>query len=185
MRYLILRCHPRDTLPLSINSPFPLLCPTTLVEVRKGPSRTRARVPVPILPSFLFYPVLNFEHGMQLSLPRLSPKLHVMMRPPPQSPSSSNPQLPPCIPHIPPSSYAFCTARDIQVMTEHFPTLLSPLDKELHCGAHVEITDGLLAGTTGIIQQIKNNGDITLKIQQHLGWQFSTCIVNASVLRCL
>ena len=186
MRYLILRCHPRDTLPLA-RDVFPalnLLCPTTQVEVRRGPSRARTSLTIPILPSFLFYPILDFRHGMTLSLPRFSSRLHVMRRPPPQSPSASNPPLPPGIPHIPPTSYAFCSLKDILSMTRHCEEL--PFHTaEIHCGAHVEITQGLLAGTQGIVTQIKNNGDTTLKIQQHLGWQFNTCIVNISVLRCL
>ena len=89
------------------------LCPTTQVEVRRGPSRARTSLTIPILPSFLFYPILNFSHGMTLSLPRFSSRLHVMRRPPPQSPSASNPPLPPNIPHIPPTSYAFCSLRII------------------------------------------------------------------------
>jgi len=69
-------------------------------------------------------------------------------------------------------------------MTQHVASL-PQLVNSFQIGSQVEVTDGLLTGCVGTITQIKNNGDITLKIQQHLGWQFSTCIVKASVLRLL
>jgi len=70
-------------------------------------------------------------------------------------------------------------------MTSQHHILSLPADFPFTIGSRVEVTDGLLAGAQGIITNIRTNRDITLKVQQHLGWQFSTCIVNASVLRSL
>jgi len=160
-RFLILRCHPRDTLNLSLLNPD-LLCPTTTIQVRRGPSRQRETITIPILPSFLFYP--HPIQSIQLSFPRFSHKLHIMKRPP----------LP----------YATCTLSEITIMSTTHALLAIPPDG-LTINAHVEVTDGLLCGCTGTILNIKTNGDITLKIKEHLGWQINTCIVNASVLRLL
>jgi len=179
--FLILRCHPRDTLPLAQIHPY-LYCPTTSVLIRKGPSRTRTHVAFPILPSFLFLPT-------HLPLPTQAHKLHAMKRPHshPSHPhlfSIHNP-LPDTIPRQPPTSFAYCFLSEIEVMTSQHHILSLPADFPFTIGSTAEVTDGLLAGVVGTVAQIRTNGDITLKVQQHLGWQFSTCIVNASVLRSL
>ena len=187
-RFLILRCHPRDT--LSIPSAFPslnLLCPTTSIQVRRGPSRARSQLTIPILPSFLFMP--DTPSYVQLEAPYIPPqlrsKLHMMHRPlsnltHPHVFDEQNP-LPTKIPRQRPTSLAYCTLSEITRMTA--PSL--PIATELQCGSRVEVLDGLVQGIIGTVQLIRQNGDITLKVQQHLGWQINTCIVNASVLRCL
>jgi len=156
MDYLILRCHPRDTLPFSLLHPT-LFCPTTDIVSRKGPSRSRTLIQIPILPSFLFLP-------SSLPFPPLSSRLHIMKRP---------------FPHNP---YAYCTLNEIEIM---ITTSQSLPNDTFQCGSHVKIISGLFTGVTGTIVQIRNNGDITLKIQQHLGWKFNTCIVKANVLQSL
>jgi hypothetical protein len=180
-RYLILRCHPRDTLPLSLLHPT-LYCPTTSVPIRRGPARTRSHVVLPVLPSFLF-----LSENIH-SLPR-SPKLRPMQRPHehPSHPhlfSQQNP-LPPTVPRQPPHSYAYCFLSEISVMISHSIYLTTHNSHDLCLGSKAEVTAGLFCGVVGTVVQIRTNGDISLKVQQHLGWQFSTCIVNASVLRSL
>ena len=180
-RFLILRCHPRDTLPLSLDHPT-LYCPTTSVPIRRGPARTRSSIVLPVLPSFLF--LSEDSH----SLPRSS-KLRPMQRPHehPSHPhlfSRHNP-LPPSIPRSPPHSYAYCFLSEISVMISQSVHLATHNPYDLCLGSKVEVTQGLLCGVVGTVAQIRTNGDISLKVQQHLGWQFSTCIVNASVLRSL
>jgi hypothetical protein len=192
MRYLILRCHPRDTLFIPHTHPdLQLLCPVTTIQVRRGPSRQRTRLIIPILPSFLFLPTSNL-HTSNLSShdhyhdhyvdipPTLRSRLHLMQRP--TTPPPSLHPLPDKIPRSPPSSYAYCSLEDITRMTSYASD--SPLTT-IHCGSEVEVTQGLLEGIIGIVAQIRTNGDTTLKVQQHLGWQINTCIVNASVLRLL
>lgn len=183
MSYLILRCHPRDTLTLPpLHPSLNLLCPTTTFRARKGPSRSRTMVTVPILPSFLFLPIDSAKE-----LWRLPSKLHYMKRPheAPLYPNlfdSQNP-LPDEIPRTPPTVHATCTLDEISVMVSTAGSIFQ--SKEIQVGSRMEVTAGLICGVKGIVAQIRTNGDITLKIQQHLGWQFSTCIVNASVLRLL
>jgi hypothetical protein len=74
---------------------------------------------------------------------------------------------------------------EITVMTTFSIEHPDLIPDTIHCGSRVEVTQGLLQGIIGIVAQIRTNGDITLKVQQHLGWQINTCIVSASVLRCL
>lgn len=183
-RFLILRCHPRDTIPISIRHPV-LLCPTTTIQARRGPSRTRTTLQIPILPSFLFYPSPTSQ--ITLSIPFLNSRLHIMKRPflSPSHPHifDANNPLPPRIPRTPPSSYAFCTYSELSVMISTAASIPSQDPPTFTLGSLVMVTAGLLAGCTGIVTQIRTNGDITLKIKQHLGWQINTCIVNASVLR--
>lgn len=207
-RYLILRCHPRDTLPLAqrILPDLNLLCPTTVISVRKGPSRTRQFITIPILPSFLFLPLphppspsppsrdnifdashLDPSHILHIP-PATRSRLHLMRRPTSAPISLSifdteNP-LPPEIPRQRPSTYAFCTLSEISTMMSSAVNFnLDPYAFQV--GSRVEVVDGLLCGITGIVVQIRANGDITLKVQQHLGWQINTCIVAANVLRLL
>jgi hypothetical protein len=191
--FLILRCHPRDTLPIPQRYPdLNLLCPTTQLSVRRGPHRLRQTVLIPILPSFLFLPVHHpFPTLTTLTAPSipisLRSRLHLMRRPhmAPTHPHifNDNNPLPVSITRTPPSIYAYTTLREISVMMTHVASLPTSDPHSFQVGSNVEVTSGLLSGCTGIVAQIKNNGDITLNIQQHLGWQFNTCIVNASVLR--
>lgn len=185
LQYLILRCHPNETLSLSTRYPdLNLLCPTTVIIARKGPSRARTHVALPILPSFLFYPSLDH------SIPKLPSRLHLMRRPytVPDHPhvfEAHNP-LPPKIPRSPPSPYAYCSLSEISILTSQGSNLSkTETFGNICCGSQVEVTQGLLAGIIGIVAQIRKNGDIILKVQQHLGWQINTCIVRASVLRLL
>jgi hypothetical protein len=184
-QYLILRCHPSKTLQLADDYPS-LFCPRTSITVRKGPTRQRTTLPIPILPSFLFLPLPGTD--IQLSPNFIFPHhIHPMKRP------TRNPHFPPPTPHIfttpsgpsaqpPPSTFAFCTREEITAMVDHFPKI-PLLPDHFGLGSLVEIITGLLAGCIGIIQQIRANGDILLKIQQDLGWQINTCIVRAAVLR--
>jgi len=196
MNYLILRCHPRDTLSIAMNYPeLSFYVPLTHSLTRTGPSRKRTLTPIPILPSFIFLPLpshttfssqLNKTFPLEPLPPTLRSRLHLMRRPhgPPLHPSifsRANP-LPPDIPRLPPHGYATCTGDELNSLSLPSPPNLSTT---LRLGSLVEITDGLFCGVQGIVIQIKNNGDISLKIQRHLGWQFSTCIVKQSVLCCV
>jgi len=186
-RFLILRCHPRDTLPLSLDHPL-LYCPTTSVPIRRGPARTRSHVVLPVLPSFLFFPIPDPNLRVDYVIPR-SPKLRPMQRPHehPSHPHlfNGNNPLPDSIPRQPPHSYAYCFLSEISVMISHHIHLQTHNSHDLCLGSKAEVTAGLFCGVVGTVVQIRTNGDISLKVQQHLGWQFSTCIVNASVLRSL
>jgi hypothetical protein len=180
-RFLILRCHPRDTLPIADNYPS-LFCPRTTMTIRKGPSRQREKIQVPILPSFLFLPLPNFD---DLPSPPFNSRLHIMKRPQTPLPPSQHPHIFPDGTSLPPqSAYAYCTRDEIDIMVTHFPSTTF-LDLPFGLGSIVEVITGLLQGCTGTVAQIRTNGDISLKIQQHLGWQINTCIVNAAVLRSL
>jgi len=196
IHYLILRCHPRDTLPIPMNYPeLSLYVPLTHILTRVGPSRKRTVVPIPILPSFIFLPLptyttfssqLNKTFPLEPLPPLLRSRLHLMRRPhgPPAHPSVFSQQnpLPPELTRLPPHSYATCTGDELNSLTLPSPPNLSTTPR---LGSRVEITDGLFCGVQGIVTLIKNNGDISLKIQRHLGWQFSTCIVKQSVLCCV
>lgn len=162
--YQIFRCPSQSTLTLyselTITHPG-TLCPTTLVTTRTSHSRKRTQIVIPILPSFLFLPTLTTS----LDLPHpISSKIRPLRHP------TLGPR--------------FCTLSEIERISSPSPNS-SNYGYNFQLGDKVQIVDNFLAGVTGTVIEIRNNGTISLKVLEDIGLQINTCIVSESVLQPL
>lgn len=171
MTYLIYRCQSTETIKWADKMrdmlAIDVRCPTCRVVRRVGRNRDRIEVDVPLLGSFIFVEWFGVREAIEIE--RRFSRVQIM--------------------RLPQGGYAKCELGEIEdmeppvVIEDEEPTEPPPWWQLANCkDLEVLVQRGPMAGVTGTVKRVKQNGEVMLKVTDSKKWQLSTLLIHGSLV---